>query len=101
MINSIVKKGWVCLDIGSNIGIVTDMLANQVGPKGQVIAFEAFNKNAAQLKKYLSKEIKSGRVKVHNLAVSDGSADTCMAQGEVVIRDPSILETLNKELIGI
>jgi FkbM family methyltransferase len=75
VINSIVKKGWICLDIGSNIGIVTDMLASQSGSGGEVIAFEAFKGNAEQLKKYLKKEIKAGHVKVHNLAVSDGSLD--------------------------
>jgi hypothetical protein len=35
------------------------------------------------------------------LVASDGNADTCMAQGELVIKDPSILEILNEELIGI
>lgn len=75
VIKKIIKSGWTCLDIGSNIGIVTDMLSIQAGPTGQVIAFEAFKANADQLKKYLKKEIKAGYVKVNNLAVSDGISE--------------------------
>lgn len=75
IIKKIIKKGWVCLDIGSNIGIVTDMLAVQTGPHGQVISFEAFKANAMQSRKYLKKEIKAGNITVNNLAISDGSSD--------------------------
>ena len=75
IIKKIVNKGWVCIDIGSNIGIVTDMLAVQTGPHGLVIAFEAFKANAKQSSKYLKKEIKAGNIKVNNLAVSDGCSD--------------------------
>lgn len=39
MINNI-QPGWTCLDIGSNIGYFTELLARLSGPEGQVLAFE-------------------------------------------------------------
>jgi FkbM family methyltransferase len=35
-----IKPGWICVDIGSNIGYVTEVLSRLVGPEGKVIAFE-------------------------------------------------------------
>lgn len=35
-----IKPGWTCLDIGSNIGYVTEVLSRIVGPSGNVISFE-------------------------------------------------------------
>lgn len=39
MFNNI-KPGWVCLDIGANIGYFTEIMARLVGPSGKVLSFE-------------------------------------------------------------
>src|SRR3972149_5322628 len=38
----IVKPGWVCADVGANVGIITRILAKQVGPRSRVIASVPF-----------------------------------------------------------
>jgi len=35
-----IKPGWVCLDIGANIGYYTEVLARLSGPNGKVLSFE-------------------------------------------------------------
>jgi FkbM family methyltransferase len=35
-----IKPGWVCLDIGANIGYYTEVLSRLSGPGGKVISFE-------------------------------------------------------------
>lgn len=74
-IKEIVKPGWICVDVGANIGIITDRLAEKVGPAGIVIALEPHPENVVRLKKYNKKNIQKGIVKVEMLAVTDGSTD--------------------------
>jgi len=50
-IQSNVRKGHVCLDIGANIGWHTLHMADAVGAKGKVHAFEAHPTTASYLKK--------------------------------------------------
>lgn len=40
MIDKIVKKGDICLDIGANVGGITFAMAKRVGESGKVFAFE-------------------------------------------------------------
>ncbi|MDP1817749.1 MAG: FkbM family methyltransferase, partial [Leadbetterella sp.] len=72
---NIVASGWVCADVGANIGIITDRLAEQVGTTGTVIAFEPHPENFRRLKVYNKLNIQKGIVKVENIAVTDGSTD--------------------------
>ena len=46
VIRHVVRPGWVCVDVGANIGVITRLLAELTGPNGRVIAFEAFPPNA-------------------------------------------------------
>jgi FkbM family methyltransferase len=43
--------GWVCLDIGANVGAISLLLAKVVGPEGKVIAVEPGPPNVARLRK--------------------------------------------------
>lgn len=43
--------GWVCLDIGANVGAISLLLAKVVGPHGKVIAVEPGPPNVARLRK--------------------------------------------------
>ena len=51
----IVAPGWICADIGANIGVISDLLAEQVGTTGLVIAFEPHPENFSRFKKYNKK----------------------------------------------
>ena len=39
-IQRVVRPGWTVVDIGAHIGYETLLLAQQVGPKGRIFAFE-------------------------------------------------------------
>lgn len=72
IIKSLVKPGWVCADVGAHLGIFTLLLAKLVGPKGKVVAFEAFPRNIKSLKENIKLNHYQSRVKVENIAISDG-----------------------------
>lgn len=42
-------KGWVCIDIGANVGAISLLLAKLVGPGGKVFAIEPGPPNVARL----------------------------------------------------
>jgi FkbM family methyltransferase len=74
-IERIVQPGWVCADVGAHIGVITQLLARLVGPAGLVVAFEAHPGNAQLLRESVRVNGYEKRVKVENLAVSDGCCD--------------------------
>jgi FkbM family methyltransferase len=74
-IQRIVKPGWVCADVGSNLGFITMPLARLVGPQGRVVAFDAFLPNVTSLKKRIERRKMADWVVVENLAISDGSQE--------------------------
>lgn len=69
-IKDFVKEGDVVLDIGSNFGYFTLLLAKQVGPTGVVHSFEAH----PELFKILKKNVELNgynNIKLYNVAVSN------------------------------
>jgi FkbM family methyltransferase len=72
-IRRLVKPNWICADVGANIGIITAILAEAVGPEGRVIAFEAFPNNTCVLRQRMNGLGFGKRVVVENVAVTDGS----------------------------
>jgi len=40
LIERVVETGWICCDVGANIGIITLLMAKRVGPTGNVFALE-------------------------------------------------------------
>lgn len=82
MIFRIVKPGWICVDVGANVGLITRILAKQVGSRGKVFAFEAFYKNAKMLNRMAKLCGYGSRIQVENIAVSDGSqSEVCLFPG--------------------
>jgi FkbM family methyltransferase len=73
-LEAIVQPGWVCADVGAHHGIITRLLARLVGPSGRVIAFEAHPGNAEELARTVTAAGVGGRIRVENLAVTDGAA---------------------------
>jgi FkbM family methyltransferase len=69
----LVRPGETCADVGAHRGVITRQLARLVGPTGRVIAFEAHPDNARELERALAAEDLDNRVRVENLAVTDGS----------------------------
>lgn len=69
----IVQPGWICVDVGAHLGYFTMLLAKLVGEHGRVIAFEAHPDNAAQTRSNVGMNGYEARVRVENMAVSDGA----------------------------
>lgn len=73
MINRIIKPGWVCVDIGANIGIISRALAKQAGLSGKVFAFEALNRNVMTMERINRLSRYKSIIHAENIAVSDGT----------------------------
>lgn len=73
VMEKVVRPGWVCADLGANIGYFTLLLGKLVGPTGQVIAFEAHPSNARLVSKNIQINNYIPWCKVENTAVSDGT----------------------------
>ncbi len=74
-IRRLVRPGWVCADVGANLGYFTLLLALRAGPVGRVVAFEANLDNAAELRYNVTLNGYEGCVWVEPVAVSDGSQE--------------------------
>lgn len=72
-IADLVKPGMVAYDVGANIGYITLMLAETVGPSGKVFSFEALPDNVERLLANLALNKMEGRVQVEAAAVVDRS----------------------------
>jgi FkbM family methyltransferase len=69
-IAELIKPGMVVYDIGANIGFIALLLAQTVGRKGQVVAFEALPENLDRLRDNLSLNDVDSNVQVEPLAVT-------------------------------
>ena len=79
LIRRIVQPGWVCVDVGAKIGIISCLLAKLAQSSGQVVAFEAFPGNAKLLARMAKWSGLATHITVENMAISDGS------QSEVIL----------------
>jgi FkbM family methyltransferase len=70
-----VRPGMRAVEVGCNQGWYTLLVAQQVGPEGRVIAFEANPDLVALVADSASVNGYPWRVTVHNLAVSDASGE--------------------------
>jgi FkbM family methyltransferase len=88
-LQSIIKPGMCCLDIGAQTGYFTILMAKGVGSFGRVIAFEPFEESYRLLNKNVSENCLDGFVEIHNLACADltGSIQVGNASG-MVVSDP-------------
>jgi FkbM family methyltransferase len=70
----LVRPGFVCADVGANVGLLTLCLARCVGDTGSVVAFEAIPDTAALLRATLREHpALAARVTVVDAAVTDGN----------------------------
>jgi len=74
-IKRVVKPGWLCADVGAHIGRIALLLARLIGPAGRVTAFEALPDNARLLQERCWFWGYGDRIRVENVAVSDGLQD--------------------------
>ncbi len=65
------KPGDVCIDVGAHIGLLTIPLALQVGPNGQVHAFEPVPRSAEGLRRALIINGIADRCSIHVTALAD------------------------------
>jgi FkbM family methyltransferase len=77
-IRKYVRRGDTAYDVGANLGYISLSLAKQVGPDGQIAAFEPIPQNADVLRKNIANNGLSN-VRVFDVAASD-------RKGEAVIR---------------
>ena len=73
-IRKYVKPGMVVYDVGANIGYITLLLAQAVGPTGRVFSFEALPLNLERLTMNVRLNSMQDRVKIEPRAVSNNSA---------------------------
>ena len=72
----LVRPGWLCLDIGANVGIYALQLAHWSQPTGRVIAFEPNAGSRKVLARHILLNGLSDRVRVEPFAVSEKSHGT-------------------------
>lgn len=75
-LRALIEPGWVCVDVGANIGQFSELLADLTAPSGEVYAFEAHPHNAQQLRKNMASRGVGDRVMVYHAAVTDGAHPT-------------------------
>jgi FkbM family methyltransferase len=71
-LTDLVKPGMVVFDVGANIGYISLLLAQRVGERGKVYAFEALPDNLARLRTNLALNDLGENVVVIPAAVVDG-----------------------------
>jgi FkbM family methyltransferase len=70
---SVLREGDVAIDVGAHIGFFTIELAQAVGARGHVYAFEPLPSNAALLEQSIRENYYESRVTLERAAVSDRS----------------------------
>src|ERR1700730_2151268 len=76
----LVKTGWVCADVGANVGYYTLLLSSLAGDSGQVHAFEPSEATFAKLQRNVQLN-NANNVRLHKIALSHkmGSASLVTA----------------------
>lgn len=77
-VKTLVRPGDCVVDAGANVGYVTALLANWVGPQGRVHSFEPVPQTAELLQRSV-KKLRLRQVAVHCCGVSDRSGEARMA----------------------
>ncbi len=75
ILQRVVRPDMHCLDIGAQTGFYTCLMANLIGPGGEVNAFEPFNQSFELLETNVAENNWEDRVKIHNIAISDSNFD--------------------------
>jgi FkbM family methyltransferase len=65
------REGWVFIDVGANVGVMTFAAAKLVGHSGKVIAFEPNEDNARMLLKGIAKNGFGGLVRLYPFGLTE------------------------------
>jgi len=79
LVPRLVRPGATALDIGANVGAYTCQLARLVGPKGRVVAFEAYPPSFARLSA-LVRFLSLANVATRNVALIDSDRPVRLAR---------------------
>lgn len=80
LLRQLVRPGDTAVDVGANIGYVTLLLAQTVGPGGNVHAFEPDPDNLLELERTVAQN-RLPNVRVHPCAVGDAEGVASLASG--------------------
>jgi FkbM family methyltransferase len=73
LLRKIVRPGWVCLDIGANVGVYVLQLARWCGSTGRVVAFEPNPAAREILHRHIVLNALVERVRVEHFAIGEAS----------------------------
>ena len=76
ILESVIKPGDRCLDIGANVGYFTLIMADLVGPTGKVTAFEPDEENLRLMEANLERNGVADRVSVHPVALGNSTGES-------------------------
>lgn len=76
MIETLLKPGMVCMDVGANLGEMTLHMAARVGPGGRVYAFEPVSSVRERLQAHVERNGVGATVKILPLALSNQTGRT-------------------------
>jgi FkbM family methyltransferase len=79
---SVLRPGDVAVDVGAHIGFFTIELAQTVGPRGHIYAFEPLPSNAALLEQSIRENYYESRVTLERSAVSNKSGTATLRYAE-------------------
>lgn len=84
IVESVIRPGDVCFDVGANFGWYTTLLSRLVGPTGEVHAFEPFPPSFDKLDENVARLHGASNVTVNNVAVggSNKTAAITLDDGE-------------------
>jgi len=74
-LHRLVRRGFVCADVGAHLGYFTLLLGRLVGDDGRVVAFEAAPENARVVRENVRINGLADRVTVENAAAVDTTID--------------------------
>ncbi|MGE0814292.1 MAG: FkbM family methyltransferase [Vicinamibacterales bacterium] len=75
---SLVRPGDTAVDVGAHIGFFALQLADAVGERGRVHAFEPLERNADLLERSIAESGFAGRLQLHRAAVSDQTGEALL-----------------------
>lgn len=101
-LEQVLRPGMTAIDIGANVGYFTLLMANRVGPRGRVHAFEANPPMAAMLADSVALAGFSDRVAVHGDPLWDADGEACVLKvpdGEP--KNAHLVTHAGEDVIGI
>jgi FkbM family methyltransferase len=77
-IESRVKPGWTCFDVGGHIGYLTLFMATLTGDAGKIYTFEPLPHNVERIQRHVERNRKDAIVNVYPIALSNSDGTTVL-----------------------